>query len=442
MVFVRHKLRTFGGGGVHPHEFKYFTNEVPIRNAPIPPEAIIPLQQHMGAPAECLVEAGDKVREGMLIGKASGVFSANVHASIPGKVKEIRDIYLATGMPSRAVVVEFEGEFERGGNGRVQWREKDPKELLDLIREQGIVGMGGATFPTPIKFTTREGSPVEFFVVNGVECEPFLTADHRLMLEKTEGILEGIEIIRRILSPGSVLIGVEENKPDAVEALRRAIAGSGLGIEVVVLKTRYPQGDEKQLLKALTGREVPSGGLPLDIGAVVSNIGTVYAIYEAVALGKPLTERIVTVTGPALKNPANFKVRIGTPIGNLLEECGGFSQNPGKIVAGGPMMGFAVADPAVPVVKGTSGVLALSERQSKPVLQTPCIGCGRCIAACPFGLSPTTLYKWIEHREYQEAMNAGLMDCKECGCCGYVCPARIPLVQGMKLGKTMARKKG
>jgi electron transport complex protein RnfC len=442
MAFVRSTRRTFGGGGVHPHDFKSFTNEVPIRNAPIPPEAVIPLQQHMGAPAECLVEAGDTVREGMLIGKAPGVFSANVHASIPGKVKEIRDIYLATGMPSKAVVVEFEGEFERGGNGPVPWQDKEPKELLDLIREQGIVGMGGATFPTPIKFTTREGSPAEYFVVNGVECEPFLTADHRLMLEKTEGILEGIEIVRRILSPRSVLIGVEENKPDAIEVLRGEIARGSGDIEVVVLKTRYPQGDEKQLLKALTGREVPSGGLPLDIGAVVSNVGTVYAIYEAVALGKPLIERIVTVTGPALKNPANFKVRIGTPVGNLLEECGGFANRPGKIVAGGPMMGFALADAGVPVVKGTSGILALSERQSRPVLQTPCIGCGRCVAACPFGLSPTTLYKWIEHREYQEAMKAGLMDCKECGCCGYVCPAHIPLIQGMKLGKLMARKKG
>ena len=437
-----YKLRTFGWGGVHPHEFKFFTNEIPIRNAPIPPEAVIPLQQHMGAPAECLVEAGDTVREGMLIGRAPGVFSANVHASIPGKVKEIRDIYLATGMPSKAVVVEFEGEFERGGNGPVQWQDKDQQELLDLIRERGIVGMGGATFPTPIKFTTREGSPVEFFVVNGVECEPFLTADHRLMLEKTENILEGIEIVRRILSPRQVLIGVEENKPDAVAALREEIRRRAAQIDVVALRTRYPQGDEKQLLKALIGREVPSGGLPLDIGAVVSNVGTVHAIYEAVALGKPLVERIVTVTGTALRSPGNFKVRIGTPVGNLLEECGGFSAPPGKIVAGGPMMGFALADPEVPVVKGTSGILVLSQKDSRAVVQTPCIGCGRCIAACPFGLSPTTLYKWIEHREYAEAMNAGLMDCKECGCCGYVCPARIPLVQGMKLGKLMARRKG
>jgi electron transport complex protein RnfC len=262
------------------------------------------------------------------------------------------------------------------------------------------------------------------------------------MLEKTEKVLEGIEIVSRILSPQTVLIGIEENKPDAIEALQGEISRRGVDIQVVALKTRYPQGDEKQLLKALIGREVPSGGLPLDIGAVVSNVGTVYAIYEAVALGKPLIERIVTVTGSALKSPANFKVRIGTPVGNLLEECGGFSGKLGKIVAGGPMMGFALADPDVPVVKGTSGILALSDRESRTVSQTPCIGCGRCMSACPFGLSPTTLYKWIEHREYAEAMSSGLMDCKECGCCAYVCPARIPLVQGMKLGKLMGRKKG
>ena len=436
------KTRTFGRGGVHPHDFKSLTNDIPIRNAPIPPEAVIPLNQHMGAPAECLVEAGDEIREGMLIGRAAGAFSANVHASIPGRVKEIRDMYTASGMPSKAVVVEFEGEFDRSGNGEVDWRDREPQALLDAIREQGIVGMGGATFPTPIKFATREGSPVETFMVNGVECEPFLTADHRLMLEKTANIITGIEIVSRILSPARVLIGVEENKPDAIAALQEEIRRRGAQIDVVALRTRYPQGDEKQLLKALIGREVPSGGLPLDIGAVVSNVGTVHAIYEAVALGKPLVERIVTVTGTALRSPGNFKVRIGTPVGNLLEECGGFSAPPGKIVAGGPMMGFALADPAVPVVKGTSGILVLSHKESRPVAQTPCIGCGRCIAACPFGLSPTTLYKWIEHREYAEAMSAGLMDCKECGCCGYVCPARIPLVQGMKLGKLMARRKG
>ena len=437
------KLPTFPGGGVHPHDHKGLANQVPIRNAPIPATATLPMHQHMGAPAECLVQAGDSVREGMLIGRATGAFSANVHSSIPGKVKEVSELYLPTGIRSKAVVVEFEGEFDRSGKSSetVAWKEAAPEELLGVIRECGIVGLGGATFPTPIKFSVREGTRVEFFVVNGVECEPFLCADHRLLLEKTQELLTGIEIVRRILSPAQVVIGIEANKPDAIEVLRSAVQERQLDFRVAALKVKYPQGDEKQLLKSLTGREVPSGGLPLDIGAVVSNAGTVFAIYEAVVLHKPLIERIVTVTGPVLARPGNFKVRLGTPVGALIEECGGFTEPPGKLVAGGPMMGFALADLDQPVTKGTSGILALSRRQTRAFAETPCIGCGRCIVACPFGLSPTVLYKWIDHGEYEEALASGLMDCKECGCCAYVCPARIPLVQGMKLGKFMSRKK-
>jgi electron transport complex protein RnfC len=339
--------------------------------------------------------------------------------------------------------VEFEGEFGRSGREPAAgaWESSTAEELLNVVREMGIVGLGGATFPTPIKYSVREGSRVEYFVVNGVECEPFLTADHRLMLEKSEEILVGAAIVARLLSPRQVLIGIEENKPDAIAAMQRASVATGLGYPVIPLKLKYPQGDEKQLLRALIGREVPSGGLPLDIGAVVSNVGTVFAIYEAVALGKPLIERIVTVSGQALDSPANFKVRVGTPIANLIEECGGFSAPPGKIVAGGPMMGFAMSELGVPVTKGVSGVLALPQELTRPAKQTPCISCGRCIAHCPLGLSPTTLFKWIDHQQYEQALAEGLMDCKECGCCGYVCPARLPLVQSMKLGKIMARKK-
>ncbi|MBA7541942.1 Ion-translocating oxidoreductase complex subunit C [subsurface metagenome] len=322
----------------------------------------------------------------------------------------------------------------------MEWQGINGGDLLKSLADKGIVGLGGATFPTVLKYTIRKGFQVEYFVVNGVECEPFLTADHRLMLEKSLEILEGIRIVQQIMKPRQIIIGIEENKPDAIAVMRENIVSAGLDFKVVALKMKYPQGDEKQLLKAVIGKEVPSGGLPLDIGAVVSNVGTMKAIYEAIVLDKPLIERVVTVSGSIIRKPANLKVRLGTPLSELIEECGGFIEPPAELIAGGPMMGFAVLDPDTPVTKGLSGVIALSRRQVRSHSQTPCIGCGRCVKACPLGLLPTVIYKWIEHGEYEEALQEGLMDCKECGCCGYSCPARIPLIQGMKLGKVMSRK--
>jgi electron transport complex protein RnfC len=433
--------KTFPRGGVHPPDSKLASREQGIRNAPIPAEALIPLHQHMGTPAECLVQPGDELSEGMLIGRAAGPFSASVHSSVPGKVKEIREIYLPNGIRSRSVVVSVEGKFGLPAGQPAAWQQMSKEQLLAHIREMGIVGLGGATFPTPLKYSIREGRKVSSFVVNGVECEPFLTADHRLMLEKSKEILTGIRIVARILEPEQVLIGIEDNKPDAVAALSAAVKETGLNYQVVPLQLKYPQGDEKQLLKALTGLEVPSGGLPLDIGAVVSNVGTVYAIYEAFEMNKPLIERIVTVSGSALAQPANLKVRVGTPVKELIEDCGGFSAAPAKIISGGPMMGFALADLETPVTKGTSGILALSRKEVGAAAETNCLSCGRCLRACPLGLQPVNLYKTIDHRRYEDALALGLMDCKECGCCSFVCPAHIPLVQGMKLGKLMTRKK-
>lgn len=436
-------LKTFSKGGVHPPGKKYLTNEKEIRNAVIPAVSIVPFSQHLGAPAECLVKVGDTVTEGMLIGKSTGFISGNIHSPVPGTVKEIKDIYLPNGMLSKAVSIELAGEFNRLGNEQKpkDWSALSSEELTRVVADKGIVGLGGATFPANVKLSIPKGKKAEYFVVNGVECEPYLTADHRLMLERADKIIEGIKIVSRIVNPEKIAIGIEINKPDAIESIRTAAGKAGISLDVVPLKVKYPQGDEKQLLKAITGREVPSGALPLDIGCVVSNVGTVHAIFEAVVYDKPLIERVLTVTGGAIANPQNLKVRIGTPISSLIEECGGFKEVPEKVVVGGPMMGFAIYDLDTPVIKGTSGILALTSKEVHGRARTSCISCGRCIKACPMGLNPTTMFKFIDHGEYGEASALGLMDCKECGSCGFVCPAQIPLTQGFRLGKRMLRKK-
>lgn len=435
-------LRTFSKGGVHPADHKELTNKLEIVNAAIKGTLIIPMSQHIGAPAECLVNVGDEVKEGMLIGKAAGFVSANIYCSVPGVVKEIKDIYLANGMKTKAVVIETSGNFEqlRLGSEKNEWQDLTSKEIIDKIAEAGIVGLGGATFPVNVKYMVPPGSKVETLVINGVECEPYLTADHRLMLEKTENIFQGIRIIAKALNAQRICVGIEENKPDAIAKMEEYSVKNGGDIEIVPLKMKYPQGDEKQLLKAIINKEIPSGKLPIAIGAVVSNIGTVNAVYEAVVLNKPLYERVVTVTGGGVKNPGNFKVRIGTKVGDLLEDCGGITDDAVKVIMGGPMMGFPIYDLDTPVIKGTSGILVLSASEAKKAPRTECIRCGRCIKACPIGLQPTKMFKKINSGKYADALNLNLMDCKECGCCSFVCPANIPLVQGFRLGKRMAPK--
>lgn len=439
MIFAK----TFSRGGVHPFDRKEETRSQEIWNAVIPSECIVPLRQHIGAPAESLVSQGDEVREGMLIGAASGFVSANIHAPIPGTVKEIKNIFLPNGIQSEAVVIELAGEFDRLGkvSERREWSDKSAAELIEILKDKGIVGMGGATFPTHVKYSVPKGKKAEYLIANGTECEPYLSADHRLMMEMTDGVLEGLQIARKILGADSVSIGIEDNKPDAIDQFKKRIRALNLDIDVIALEEKYPQGGEKQLIETITGREVPSGGLPIDIGVIVSNTGTLHAIHEAVVHDKPLLERVVTVSGGAVRRPANFKVRIGTSIGELFEEAGGFREVPKKIVAGGPMTGFAVYDLDTPITKGSSGILALTAREVNEAPQTPCINCGRCVRSCPAGLTPTLLYKLIEHEEYKEAVNLGVNDCIECGACSYICPAHIPLVQGIRIGKRLARKK-
>lgn len=433
------RIPTFKKGGVHPDDKKVLSCRQPIEKLPIPAELIVSLSQHLGAPATPIKQKGDIVAKGEKIGAAAGFISADVHSPVSGTIKEIRKVTLANSVCCDAYVIIPDVEQPDDNTQRFDWQSQNPEELLATVKDMGIVGMGGATFPAHVKLSVPKGKSVDALVINGVECEPYLTADHRVMLERTDGALTGIMIAARITDPKRIIIGVEKNKPDAVEKLKDRIDFLGYPIEVMTLKMKYPQGDEKQLLKATIGKEIPSGKLPLDVGAVVCNIGTCYAIFEACAYHKPLIERVMTVTGECIAQPKNILAPIGTKVADLLAFCGGYSNAPDKLVSGGPMMGFAFYDEQTPVTKGTSGILALPA--TKPVVTSPCISCGRCVAACPMGLVPNKMYRNILNENYDKAMQLGLMDCKECGCCAYVCPAHLPLVHGMKTGKKMGRKK-
>jgi len=431
---------TFKRGGVHPEDQKHFSNKKPLERLPIPSTVIVSLSQHLGAPAKPLKKVGDAVFKGEKIGTASSFISAEVHSPVSGKIKKIIKQRLANSVLADAYIIEVDNEAKEVVFNKCDYSSKSDEELLATIKDLGIVGLGGATFPSHVKFMIPKGKFVDYLVINGVECEPYLTSDHRTMLERSEEVLEGIMIAKRVTKAKEVIIGIERNKMDAVEKLRSVIKDKNYPIKVQPLKMKYPQGDEKQLLKATINKEIPSGKLPLDIGAVVANIGTCYAIYEAVALNKPLIERVVCVTGECIKEPKNLIVPIGTQISTLIDYCGGFETEPDKIVSGGPMMGFAFADLDIPILKGTSGVICISEKNKAK--QTSCISCGKCVEVCPIGLMPTMLYRNINNGNYQVALDKySLMDCKECGCCTYVCPAHIPLVHSFKSGKKLARRK-
>jgi electron transport complex protein RnfC len=433
------KVPTFSKGGVHPDDKKVFSRSQSIERLPMPSELIVALSQHLGAPAKALKAKGDTVRKGEKIGESAGFISADVHSPVSGVVKEIRRITLANSVQCDAFVIIPDAEQPDQKSEMLDWKGQSSAELLAKIKDLGIVGMGGATFPAHVKFTVPRDKKVEAFVVNGVECEPYLTADYRIMLEKGEEALEGAMICAKITGAQRIIVGIEMNKPDCIAHLKDIVKQKGYPIEIMGLKIKYPQGDEKQLLKATINREIPSGKLPLDVGAVVANIGTCNAVYEAIVLGKSLYERVISVTGECIAKPKNILAPIGTKVSDLLAFCGGFSSEPEKLVSGGPMMGFSFFDMETPITKGSSGLLALPPQ--KKVRTTACLNCGRCVAACPIGLMPAKLYRLITNGRYEEAMQTSLMDCKECGCCSYVCPAHLPLVHTMKTGKKLGRKK-
>ena len=434
-------IKTFLKGGVHPEENK-LSADLPIQDFPMPKQIIVPLGQCLGAPADCIVNKGDHVLTGQLIGTAKGFISANVHSPATGTVAKIDVVMDHTGYYKPAVFIDVEPD---------QWAEGiietdklltdiklDSKQIIDKVKECGIVGMGGATFPTHVKLMVPEGKKAEYVIINAAECEPYLTCDYRLLLEKTQEFLMGVKILMKAVNTDKGIIGIETNKMKAIELLDKTINEHKdlyAGIEVQPLKTKYPQGGEKQIIKAVTGREVPSGKLPIETGCVVVNVASTYAGEEAVQKNKPLIERIVTVTGKSVKKPGNFRVRFGTPADLLIEAAGGLPEGITDVINGGPMMGKSVSVTNFPCIKGTSGILLMTLNEAQDRRQTNCIRCGRCAMACPMGLQPFLLHKLAKQNNFDETESNHIMDCIECGSCEFTCPANIPLLDYIRYGK-------
>lgn len=428
------KTNTFGGG-IHPHDYKELAKDKEIKTMPVPKRVVIPVQQHIGAPAKILVEKNEEVKTGQVIAEAGGFVSVPVHSSITGKVTSIAKMDHPVMGRSMAVIIEGEGEDDW-----VETKENNPakmtsEEMLEKIKAAGIAGMGGATFPTHVKLAPPKEKNIDVFILNGAECEPFLTCDHRLMLEEGETIVRGMQYMMKILNVDRGIIGIEDNKMDAVEVMKKLTADMS-NTEVMALPVKYPQGAEKQLIYASVGRTVPAGKLPMEVGCVVQNVGTALAVAEAIEKNIPLIERVLTISGDAVNESANLKVRIGTLWEDIVEFVGGLKKTPRKILMGGPMMGIAQANLMVPVIKGTSGILLFDEDLSVVPDEDPCLNCGKCVDVCPMGLMPTTIAQYVEYEKYDMAEEFNALDCMECGSCSYVCPSHRYLVQYIRRGKS------
>jgi len=432
-------MKTFKIGGVHPEENKFSAGKR-ITQTPLPKQVIIPLAAYIGAPSVPVVAKGDSVKVGQVIGQANGFVSSNVHSSVSGKVAKIEDALDASGYKRLSVFIDVAGDewletIDRSEDVALECKFSS-EEIIKKIADAGIVGLGGATFPAHVKLTPPPGKKAEVVIINAVECEPYLTCDHQLMLEKTDEILVGVSILMKALGVERAVIGIENNKKDVIEVFRRRLQTRSIhGVEVVALKVQYPQGGEKQLIDAAIGRQVPSGALPIEVGAVVLNVGTVFAVYEAVQKNKPLIDRIVTISGKSMLNPGNFRVRLGTPLANVVEQAGGIPADTGKIVAGGPMMGRAVVSLDIPTAKGSAGVLFLTEKEAVRAEMQNCIRCAKCVSVCPMGLEPYLLMAQGEHKMWSEMEADRVLDCIECGSCSYTCPANRPLLDEIRYGK-------
>ena len=431
-------------GGVHAHYHKEDTASKPIRRLGPPARVVIPLHQHTGAPCEPLVKVGDEVKVGQKIGDSSARLTAPVHSSVSGKVVAISPHPQAGGRDVLSIVIESDGQetLDEHVEPRADVDSLKADEIKAIIREAGIVGLGGAAFPTYFKLTPPPGKSFDTVILNGAECEPYLSADHRLMVERPGDVVEGAKLLLKATGVTKAYIGIEENKPDAIEAISEAAKGDDR-ISVVPLKVKYPQGAEKQLIWAILGREVPSGGLPVDVGVVVNNVGTAAAVKDAVVSGMPLVERVVTVAGSCVAEPQNVLVKVGTLVSDLVEACGGCSSPPAKVIIGGPMMGTAQFTMDIPVTKGTSGVLLLNEEEAAPVEPMACVRCGKCVEACSMRLMPLWIASYAEAGRFDDAERMNALDCIECGCCSFICPSRRRLVQAIRLAKSeiMAKRR-
>ena len=430
-------LKTFSIGGIHPRENKLSIHQ-PIVQAGIPSVAVIMLGQHIGAQAKPIVNKGDKVKVGTKIAEPCGFVSAAVHSSVSGRVSEIGMAIDTSGYPKPAVFIEVEGDEWEESIDRSDTVIKEcvlsPENILKRIADAGIVGLGGACFPTHVKLAPSPSYKIECLIVNAVECEPYLTADHQLMLEHAEEIMVGVTLLMKAIKVDKAFIGIENNKPDAIQLMEK-VASAYVGIEVIPLQIKYPQGGEKQLIDAIIHKQVASGMLPVSAGAIVQNVGTVFAVYQAVQKNKPLFERVVTVTGKGIKKPSNMLVRIGTPVRQLIDACGGMPDGIGKIISGGPMMGKALENIGIPVVKGTSGVLVMLQDEAKRKKTQSCIRCAKCVNVCCMGLEPYLLATLSAHGDFERVEKENIMSCIECGSCQFTCPSNRPMLDYIRLGK-------
>jgi len=440
-------FKTFTMGGVHPAENKLSGKEkIQVMN--LPESVFIPVSQHIGAPAKPAVERGDEVLVGQVLAMNEGFVSTNIHSPVSGKVSKIDKFHDVSGYKRMSIQIAVDGDHWLDSIDRTETLVTDfqlsPGEIIQKVHEFGIVGMGGATFPSHVKLSLPRGKKARYLLINGAECEPYLTSDHLLMMEKGMEILTGAGIMMKALEADEVIIGIEANKPDAIKHLSELSTNFSY-ISVQPLKVKYPQGGEKQLIKAILNREVPSGGLPIDVGVVVFNVGTIFAVYEAVQKNKPLIERIVTVTGKSLARPSNYLVRIGTSVADLIEAAGGLPDDTGKVVAGGLMMGKALDKLDVPVTKGTSGIVVIPEKEAGRKEIRNCIRCSKCIGVCPMGIEPYLFMSMTEKEMIDSLEDERIFDCMECGSCSYICPANRPLLDYIRLGKakvnTLKRKK-